>query len=89
MTMDGEETPHVICAGCGAVIGEYANGPDRAVWLRVGHLLLSSANGICECGKRWSWCASDKKMEDLLERIKRRKFVFIDTNCQRVLTRAV
>ena len=84
-----DEEPCVICSCCGAVIGEYVNGPEKGVWLRVGRVLLSSADGICECGKRWSWRASEKKLEDLITRITQHRFVFIDQTCSKVLTRPV
>ena len=61
----------VVC-DCGKTIGEYIRVGDRT-WLLVGSLKVRSLSGICaECGRPYSWNETDKMIEALIARVRRR-----------------
>jgi len=62
--------PALICGECKTALAYYVRGQDGRVWVLVGNLVLSSAHGRCVCGAEWHWVASEKRLEDLLERLR-------------------
>lgn len=64
-----EEAQYIPCSQCGEEIGEYAIGPDKRTWLKVGRLLLRRADGVCVCGMAYFWDVTDRTLEELLKRI--------------------
>lgn len=60
----------VKCSKCGDVIGSYTE-QDNKISIQVGPVVLSDAWGWCQCGEPWIWHSSDKKLEALLEKLKK------------------
>jgi len=61
----------VRCSRCGGEIGRYETGPDGRAWLRLigSGILIKDMNAVCDCGTAWNFHASDKMLEDLLNRV--------------------
>lgn len=59
----------MIKCECGNDIGTYSER-DGKVMLAVGGLVLRDAWGWCaKCGRDWAWNASEKRLEQLIEKI--------------------
>ena len=61
----------VLCQACGGVIGNYVNGQDGRVMIRVGTVTLRDAWGWCGCGEQWIFHSSDKQLEKLIEKLQK------------------
>lgn len=61
----------VTCPKCGRVIGIYSQVGTQ-VWLRVGTLTCRVIRAKCECGAEFDFDASGKRLEDLINRLKKR-----------------
>jgi len=60
----------LVCCKCGAIIGAYTIGRDGRVWLQIGNAMLHTANGYCvQCDGEYNWCASDRLLHNLVDRI--------------------
>ena len=62
-----EQAPEYVTCTCGQAIGAYQQVGGH-VLLRLGGVLLSSAHGVCTCGKDFHWASSDRTLERLIER---------------------
>lgn len=62
----------VTCPKCGRVIGQYQKHGDQ-VWLRIGIITCRVIRSVCDCGYEFDYDASQKKLEQLIERIKANK----------------
>jgi len=62
----------VCCPCCRKYIGSYKQVNGK-VWLRVGIINCRVIRAVCECGADFDFDASQKKLEQLVERSKRIK----------------
>lgn len=60
----------IRCSKCGVAIGGYIE-QDNKILIRLGQVVLSDAWGWCQCGEPWTWHSSDKKLEALIEKLKK------------------
>lgn len=64
------EDTAVKCPSCGRVVGHYQQ-VQQQVWLRVGCLSCREIRAVCECGAEFDYMVSGKRLERLIERIKK------------------
>jgi hypothetical protein len=60
-----------VTCKCGLPIGIYVLREGK-IWLRVGTLEVYAAHGVCAvCGEQFHWASSDKRLDDLIARVKK------------------
>lgn len=63
----------ICCGGCGLSIGQYVT-VGRETWLQIGVVKLFAVHGCCtNCDAAYHFSASEKTLERIIERHKRRK----------------
>jgi hypothetical protein len=66
-----EPLPGIYCSECHTLIGFYVT-VGKQTWLQVGSLQLKCAHGrCCVCHTEYHWSASDKMLEDLINKCKK------------------
>jgi len=62
-------TDPVKCPKCGRVKGFYQRVGDQ-IWLARDGEVVRVLRSICACGEEFNFMASEKRLEDLIERLK-------------------
>ena len=64
-----ESLEPVKCPNCGRIKGHYRQVGDQ-VWLARDDEVVRVLRSVCACGERFDFMASEKRLEDLIERLK-------------------
>jgi len=59
----------VKCPNCGRIKGHYRQVGDQ-IWLARDDEVVRVLRSVCACGERFDFMASEKRLDDLLERLK-------------------
>ena len=69
MTEQQAQYDVVTCPHCGRIKGHYQQVGDQ-IWLARDDEVVRVLRSVCACGVEFNYMASEKRLEDLIERLR-------------------